>query len=132
MIKKTVIDILQRQAAPIKRADLLRTLKFFAADDTITDRELRRAVEEMITQDGELIASSEKGYAIIETEDDLKTAMDYLNAKAAAIAVRKNCLLKNWRAKNGCIAPSLFDGEKTNGAGDVSGTIYARPATEGK
>lgn len=63
----------------------------------ISDRALRSVIEDMIISDKYSISSSEKGYAIIKNNEDLKQAMEYLDKKSAAIAVRKNCLLRNFQ-----------------------------------
>lgn len=91
---------LKAASGPVKRLELLQAMRVTMSDQTLTDRKLRKTVEEMIIQDGFLIRSSEIGYSIIETEDQLVDAMEYLNNKAAAIALRKNVLFKNWRVKH--------------------------------
>ena len=90
---------LKAASGPVKRLELLQAMRVTLHDQTLTDRKLRKTVEEMITKDGFLIASSERGYAIIKTEEELTEAMEYLASKAESIAIRKNFLLKNWRAK---------------------------------
>ena len=62
-----------------------------------SDREMRATIEEMVVKGGFLISSSERGYAIIKNKAEMEAAMKYLNAKSSAIAVRKNCILHNWR-----------------------------------
>lgn len=61
------------------------------------DREMRKQVESLIVDDHYCIQSSNKGYSLIRDEKDLQAAMVYLDKKAAPIAVRKNCLLRNFR-----------------------------------
>jgi formate-dependent phosphoribosylglycinamide formyltransferase (GAR transformylase) len=75
-----------------------------------SERNLRHVIEEMIIQDGYSIASSEKGYSIIQNPDQLAEAVAYLNKKAQAIAIRKSCLIKNFvKFKNQL---SLFPNEQ--------------------
>lgn len=63
----------------------------------VSDRNMRATVESMIVDDHYCIQSSSKGYSLIRDEKDLQNAMVYLDKKAAPIAVRKNCLLRNFR-----------------------------------
>jgi len=63
----------------------------------IPDREVRQIVEHLITEDHYCISSGQKGYSLITTLEDLEKAKSYLEKKAAAIAVRKNCLERNFR-----------------------------------
>lgn len=63
---------------------------------SVSDRAMREAIESLIVDDHYSIASSEKGYSLIQSEADLKGVMDYLDKKAASIAIRKNCLLRNF------------------------------------
>ena len=62
---------------------------------SITDRELRRIVHEMIDENY-LIGTGESGYYIIEKPSDLLKAMEYLEAKARSISIRKNELARNF------------------------------------
>lgn len=61
----------------------------------IADRELRKIVHQMIDADY-LIGSGEGGYYIIEKPSDLAKAMEYLEAKARSISIRKNELQRNF------------------------------------
>ena len=63
----------------------------------ISDRGLRATIEEMIVEDKYSISSSEKGYALIKSDEDLKEAIAYLEKKVEALAIRKNCLGRNFR-----------------------------------
>lgn len=94
-MKDLIIGYLKDAGRPVKRRELLQYLR--AAGQDITDRAMRREVEMLITRDGELIQSSERGYHLINSEEDLMEAMEYLTHKAEAIAIRKNCLLRNYR-----------------------------------
>ena len=66
----------------------------------ISDRLLRKMVEELIVHDQEPIASSDAGYYYIATRQELTEAKEYLDEKAEAIAVRKNVLDRNYALKN--------------------------------
>lgn len=110
-MKYDIERYLKAAQAPVKRLELLQAMRVTMSDQTLTDRKLRKTVEEMITQDGFLIASSERGYQIIETEEQLTDAMEYLTNKAASISIRKNCLLRNFRQhfkKEPICQPLLF------------------------
>lgn len=98
-MKFAIERYLKAAQAPVKRLELLQAMRVTMSDQTLTDRKLRKTVEEMIVKDGFLIRSSELGYSIIKTEQDLTDAMEYLSNKAESIAIRKNVLLKNWRSK---------------------------------
>lgn len=93
-MKTEIYNYLKNSLAPVKRSILLNHLIKLGYE--ITDRKLRSTVEEMITEDGYVIESSEKGYNIIRTQEQLERAMAYLDSKASSIAVRKNFLLKNF------------------------------------
>lgn len=86
-----------RQLSPIKRKDLLDVLKLVHPD--LTDRQMRKEINQMITTDGYCIQSSNLGYSVIRNIDDLKNAMEYLKAKSKPIAIRANCLLHNFNRK---------------------------------
>lgn len=87
-----------------KRKELL--IYLHSQNISISDREMRAEIESMIVDGGYAIASSEKGYSIISTVEQMEKAMKYLDKKAAAIAIRKNCLLRNCKFK--IIQENLF------------------------
>lgn len=88
-MKKTIFNIIEKHSL-IKRAELLKKIhaEIFLQDigtpinDYISDRQMRRTIEEMITEDGYLIASGEQGYYIIHNSTQLADAQKYLRAKA--------------------------------------------------
>lgn len=92
-LKGAILHHLDNNAS-VKRKDLLKYLRDLGHD--ITDRTMRATVEAMVVQDAMPIQSSEKGYKIIRNEQDFKDAISYLDAKAKAIAIRKNCLISNY------------------------------------
>jgi hypothetical protein len=91
-MKHYIYRYLQSADKPVKRLELLQAMRVTMSDQTLKDRKLRKTVEEMITQDGFLIRSSELGYSIIKTEEDLTDAMEYLKSKAFPIFERAKCL----------------------------------------
>ena len=93
-MKSAILKILQSSDKPIKRKDLLFHLRELGFQTT--DREMRATIEEMIIKDEINIESGNMGYRLIKTEQELERAMKYLDAKAEAIAIRKNCLKRNW------------------------------------
>lgn len=94
-MKSEIFKYLQEVKRSVKRPELLGHLKSIGFQ--VTDREMRATIEEMIVHDEYLIRSSEIGYCSIETKEEMEAAMKYLNAKAEAISIRKNSLLRNWR-----------------------------------
>lgn len=97
-MKKQIFEYLQTFEKPTKRSVVLAHLRTLGFD--CSDREMRATIEEMIVRDGYLIRSSELGYSAIRTRSEMEAAMKYLNAKAEAIAIRKNCLSRNWKEKH--------------------------------
>ena len=79
---------------PVKRAELLNYLQ--SMNYNITDREMRAVIEDMCITNGYSIASSERGYSIIHTEDELLKAMKYLKAKAFPLFKRADSLQKSF------------------------------------
>lgn len=96
-MKSCIIKYLHAEQGPIKRPALLKFIRMSLGDMTITDRAMRKMIEQLITDDGYLIQSSHLGYSLIRTEDELMDAMSYLDNKAESISIRKNCLLRNFR-----------------------------------
>lgn len=94
-IKDSISHYLQYKNHPIKRKELLFELRLIFPD--ITDRQMRKEIEEMIIKDGYCISSSEKGYQFIKNRQQLEDAKKYLFSKCEAIAIRKNCLERNFR-----------------------------------
>lgn len=78
-----------------KRAQLREQLT--ARGFYTTDRELRKHVETLITEEKYCIQSSEKGYSLITTPEDLEAAKKYLKAKAFSLLSRADCLDENFR-----------------------------------
>ena len=93
-MKQTIIDFLKSHKS-VKRADLLKHIN--ALGYNITDRLLRATVEVLIVKDDFCIRSGNDGYSLITNKAEFDEAVAYLDAKASAIAVRKNCLIRNYR-----------------------------------
>lgn len=96
-MKFAIYNYLKAAGGPVKRPELLHAVRVNANDLYISDRAMRKSIEEMVIKDGYIIQSSEKGYQLIQTEEQLMEAMDYLTNKAESISIRKNCLLRNFR-----------------------------------
>ena len=94
-MKDVILKYLMDADRPVKRKELLKYLRN-VYDFNTTDRAQRLAIEELIVMDGYCIASSEKGYQLIKSREQLDAAKKYLDAKAEAIAIRKNCLERNF------------------------------------
>lgn len=90
-----IIEILHLQTYT-KRADLRLSLQ--NRGYYLTDRALRKQVEILITDGKYAIASSEKGYSLITTQDALTEAKRYLNSKAYALHDRVKCLEENFKS----------------------------------
>lgn len=88
-----IIEILHLQKFT-KRADLRLSLQ--SRGYYLSDRLLRKHIEVLITEGKYAIASSEKGYSLITTEDALNEAKRYLNSKAFALHERAKCLQENF------------------------------------
>lgn len=99
MIQQSILRIITGQS--VKRANLLKLLK--EEGHQITDRILRKTVEEMVTKDGYCISSSDKGYHLIASQEEFEKSVSYLESKARAIAIRKNSLINNFRAQRGIV-----------------------------
>jgi len=96
-IKAKILDLI-KGAGPIKRNSLLHIANdwaHYSNDKCISDRKMRLLVAELIA-DGEPIASSERGYSIIQNVDQLRSAVNYLKAKAKTISIRGNTLIGNY------------------------------------
>lgn len=87
-----ILDILNLKPFT-KRAELRLNLQ--SRGYYLTDRQLRKEVEHLITKQGYAIASSEKGYSLITTNEQLDEAVFYLNSKANALHLRAKCLKEN-------------------------------------
>ena len=90
---KTKIAFLLSQKS-YKREDLLRELN--TPVFMLHDRTMRKLVEEMVIGGEHCIASSETGYSIIHTKEEMEKAVEYLRKKAKPIAIRANCLIRNY------------------------------------
>jgi hypothetical protein len=92
-MKGDIVQLLCNKAY-VKRAELLIYLNH--RGHKITDRQLRKAVEDLVMDDGCCIASTEDGYHLIRSEHELRSAVDYLRKKAQPIAIRANKLIRNY------------------------------------
>ena len=95
-MKNEIYKYLQESQRPIKRPELLGHMQRLGYE--ITDRKLRSTIEEMITQKDSVfcVESSEKGYSIIRTQEDLDRAKEYLQNKIEALCIRRNSLERNF------------------------------------
>ena len=94
-MQDNILRHLRNYNRPMKRKELLDVLNRYITHGSISDRKMRAVIESMIVDDGYLIESSDKGYNLITTDEQFRNALSYLDKKAAAIAVRKNCLIRN-------------------------------------
>lgn len=83
---------------PIKRFDLLRV--FNTPSEYITDREMRKLKEELITDYHIPIGSNEHGYYLCKTFEDVNEARKYIRKKAMPL-LKQRSLLKR-------ISPEFF------------------------
>lgn len=98
-MKVFINSYLQRAPGRVKRRELLSYLREQMKDPRLTDRAMRKAIEEMVVDDGYLIQSSSTGYTLITSEEQMEEVKEYLSKKAQAIAVRKNVLISNWNKR---------------------------------
>lgn len=80
----------------VKRKELLSYLHSLGI--MTTDRKMRLEIE-LLIEDGFLISSSEKGYKIIKSENELKEAVAYLKAKAFPLFHRAEMLEKSFHER---------------------------------
>lgn len=97
MIKEHILKYLERHQYA-KRVDLLEYLHSIGC--MITDRVMRSTIEELIMTDGMCIASTDHGYRLINSQNELIEAVEYLRKKARPIAVRANQLINNYQSLN--------------------------------
>ena len=101
-MKATILDII-RNHGPIKRKNLRNMAiaeafispRSHGSNGDLTERRMRLLVVELI-RDGNPIASSEKGYSIIQNVRELTEAVNYLKAKARSLSIRANTLMGNF------------------------------------
>jgi hypothetical protein len=96
-MKSEIIAYLQSHQYA-KRADLLEYL--FNLGFQVNDRMLRSCIEDLIMSDGMCIASTDHGYRLIYSQNELIDAVEYLRKKARPIAVRANQLINNYQNIN--------------------------------
>lgn len=93
-LHETILYVLSTRHEPIQRHFLLNRLHVLFND--LSDRSMRAEVEKMVTIHKIPIGTCEDGYFLIRSREDLTRAQEYLNKKAASIAIRKNCLEMNY------------------------------------
>lgn len=93
-MKDQILEVLMLSTFTTRK--VLR-LELISRGYMVSDRKMRSCIESMIIDDHLSILSSEKGYALIRDNKDLEDAMEYLDKKSSSIAIRKNCLLRNFR-----------------------------------
>lgn len=92
-MKDKILELLMLQKF-IKRKELLLSLQLNGY--VLNDRQMRAEIESLIVDDHYCIQSSEQGYSLITCLEDLEKAVNYLDKKAEAIAIRKNSLIRNY------------------------------------
>lgn len=93
-IKKAIFEIIERRT--ITRSSLLASLQAVYLFGDLTDRIMRKLIEQMVNEDGYLIASSGKGYNLITNSAQLLEAQKYLKNKAFPLFLRANKLHANF------------------------------------
>lgn len=83
----------------VKRSDMLMHL--YRLGYKVSDREMRRMIEDMVMTFGCCIASTQNGYRLIKSDQQLLDAVEYLRKKAKPIAVRANMLISNYQKQYG-------------------------------
>ncbi len=102
-VKDVILEALSMQKFT-KRKQLIQTI--ISRGYVISDRVMRLAVENLILKDHIPIQSSEKGYSIITTPEELEEAKQYLQEKIESLAIRKNSLAINfYHSKDNLLKP---------------------------
>jgi|ERR1035438_2939644 hypothetical protein len=96
-MKIHIFNYLKSASRAVKRPELLSAIRVNANDLKISDRAMRAVIEDMITQDGYCIASSNNGYYIIKTLEEKESAKQYLQEKIESLCIRRNCLERNFK-----------------------------------
>lgn len=81
---------------PVKRSKLLVFMQLHFPQ--LKDRGMRRLIEQLI-RDGNLIASSAKGYSIVTNVRELTEAVEYIKAPLRSASIRANTLIGNYNQK---------------------------------
>lgn len=97
--EQKIIDVLQdhNSTHPLRRENLLTRLH--DAGFSLSDRKMREMVARMVVDGHQTIGTNDRGYFYIHNEQDLREAQKELDEKAQSIAVRKNCLIRNYNER---------------------------------
>jgi len=106
--EQKIVEILNSYSShsPLRREDLLSRLH--SVGIMISDRKMRDIVARMVIDGHKPIGTNDDGYFYIHNEEDLREAKKELEAKAQSIAVRKNCLERNFQESRNPQGDFLF------------------------
>ncbi len=97
-IQQRILEFLKPRDSknPMSRVVLLNLL--LSNGEDISDRQMRLAVAEMVTQGEVPIGTNTQGYFMVRTIEDLEAADGQLKAKQQAICDRRNALLRAYQS----------------------------------
>ena len=106
--KRIIFNIIKQEA--IKRRDLLHLLSTAFSTDFpgITDRIMRKLIEEMVNKDGYNVQSSNEGYSAITNSNQVEDAKLYLKKKAFSLFKRATNIHKNFYGNNAQLSIEEF------------------------
>lgn len=94
VVKKKISDLIANTNGAVKRDEIIAYLLKLGYE--VPERKVRSIIEELINEDGLAIESSEVGYELIKSVEQLKEAIKYLKNKAFPLFERANNLNKNF------------------------------------
>lgn len=94
VVKKKISDLIINVSGAVKRDEIIAHLLKLGYD--VPERKVRSIIEELINEDGLAIESSEIGYELIKSAEQLKEAIKYLRNKAFPLFERASNLKKNF------------------------------------
>lgn len=94
VVKKKISDMIINANRAVKRDEIIVYLLRIGYE--VPERKVRSIIEELINEDGLAIESSEIGYELIKSAEQLKEAIKYLKNKAFPLFERASNLNKNF------------------------------------
>lgn len=94
VVKKKISDLITNTSGAVKRDEIIAYLLKLGYE--VPERKVRSIIEELINEGGLAIESSEVGYELIKSAEQLKEAIKYLKNKAFPLFERASNLNKNF------------------------------------
>lgn len=95
-IKEQIVAIVEAISPNSIIADDIYSQLISQVDPGRTQEEIRGLIKELVNDDDNLIGSSNKGYFIIKTEEQLNSAEKYLTNRISHLQNRANNLRRLW------------------------------------